>query len=160
MSRVPLAAIAAIVASAGCIPSEHDLAAEYFRGTYAGDSSYSATVTGSGSGLSGAAPMQAVVDGVSTMTLAQDCQLSFDSVALSHTGRGDITAGTAGVTTGQTCTVPVDGGVAVFSVANGTASRNGDYELDVTMGGNLVSWLGMPTQGFVTFQFQGTWQHD
>jgi hypothetical protein len=61
---------------------------------------------------------------------------------------------------GTACEVPVDGGSATFDVTSGSAISTGGTSLAVSIGGNLVSWLGAPTTGYITVTFQGAWAHN
>ncbi len=145
-----------IACAGGCI---EDQSSTLFAGTYPGESSYAATIEGNGQGLSGAAPLTVVDNGDRTMELGTTCTLSFDNVTLATDSRGQGTSATA-MLAGTGCEVPVDGGSATFDVTSGSATSTGGTSLVLSVGGNLVSWLGKPASGYVTVMFQGAWAHD
>jgi hypothetical protein len=159
--RAPTVVFAAL-AIAGCSPYQ----GHYMSGSYVGSGSYSATVDGVGAGLSGAVPLEVdiddsvgtniynePVDGSVTMNLSAQCILNANYSSL-VASRGGLSSVSAAVEQNQSCTLPVDGGDAVFVVTSGQATVVGNG-LDLTLGGNLSSWDGMPTDGYVTFTFQG-----
>jgi hypothetical protein len=155
-------AVFALVASTACSPYH----GHYMSGTYVGSGSYSATLAGAGTGLAGAVPLDVAiddsvgtntynepVDGNVTLNLSARCVLiaNYSSLVAS---RGTVTSVSAGVEQHQPCTLPVDGGEAVFVVSSGEATTVGST-LDLTLGGDLSSWDGMPANGYVTFTFHG-----
>ena len=147
----------AICALAGCFPDE---GSELFDGTYPGESSYTATLTGNGDGLAGAAPLTAVDNGDLSMTLGTDgCELAFEDVEVDSDGHG-ATGATAMLAGTGSCTVPVDGGTAILEVTSGTATSSGGTSLAVSIGGELSSWDGSAATGYVTVTFMGAWTHD
>nr|HEX4314329.1 hypothetical protein [Kofleriaceae bacterium] len=147
----------AVCALAGCFPDQGE---ELFDGTYPGESSYAATITGNGDGLAGAAPITAVDDGDLTMALGSACTLSFENIQLDTDSRGTATSATAMLAGVGVCTVPVDGGTAVFEVTSGSTTSTGGTSLGVSVGGNLMSWVGSGASGYITVTFQGAWTHD
>jgi hypothetical protein len=137
-----------------------DPTAEYFEGTYPGNGSYTATLPGNPTGLVGAAPLTAVLDGDSSIELGPNCVLGIASASIAG-GRDGITSGAATIGPQQSCQLPVDGGSAVFTVEDGLVARSGDYAVDVSLGGALSSWQGTPTTGgYIDFTFQGLWTHN
>jgi hypothetical protein len=142
---------------AGCF--DENQAATLFQGTYPGESSYAATITGNGDGLAGAAPLTAIADGDLTLDLGSGCMLAFDDVMLATDSRGRGTSATA-MLAGAGCSVPVDGGTATFNVTSGSSTSTGGTSLAVSIGGELTSWVGAPATGFITVMFQGAWAHD
>ena len=143
--------VCSAIALAGCIP---DQAETLFNGTYPGESSYAATIEGNGQGLAGAAPMTAVANGDSSLSLGSGCTLAFDDVNLATDSRGQGTSATA-MLVGTGCEVPVDGGSATFDVTSGSATSTVGTSLMVSVGGSLVSWVGTPSSGYATVMFQG-----
>jgi hypothetical protein len=144
-------AIIALLLS-GCV---EDDGPTLFNGTYSGQSSYAATVTGNAQGFAGAAPLTVVDDGDETMALGTSCTLLFDNVRVATDSRGTATSATAALS-GQACTIGVEGGTATF-VASGSATSTGGTSLVVSVGGNVTTWIGAPASGDLTVMFQGTW---
>jgi hypothetical protein len=145
------------LALAGCFP---DQGSELFDGTYPGESSYAATITGNGDGLAGAAPLTAIDDGDATMQLGTSCSLAFEDIQTDTDSRGTATSATAMLAGAGLCTVPVDGGTAVLEVTSGSTTSTGGTSLAVSIGGNLSSWNGSAADGYITVMFQGAWEHD
>jgi hypothetical protein len=146
------------LAIAGCYFP--DQGSELFNGTYPGESSYAATITGNGDGLAGAAPLTTIDDGDATMQLGTGCSLAFEDVQLDTDSRGTATSATASLAGAGLCTVPVDGGTAVFEVTSGSTTSTGGTSLGVSIGGNLMSWVGSAADGYITLTFQGAWVSD
>ncbi len=157
MRNTSICSVLAACALAGCF--DEDQAATLFQGTYPGESSYAATVEGNGDGLAGAAPLTVIADGDRTMELGSGCMLAFDDVMLATDSRGQGTSATA-MLAGAGCSVPVDGGTATFNVTSGSSTSTGGTNLAVSIGGELVSWIGTPATGFITVMFQGEWTHN
>ncbi len=153
---LPLFSFAAC-ALGGCFP---DVAGQYFEGTYPGNGSYTATLPGNPTGLVGAAPLTAVLDGDASIELGPSCVLGIASFSIDD-GRDGVTSGAETIGPKQNCQLPVDGGAAVFTVEDGLVTRSGDYAVDVSLGGALSSWQGTPTAGgYIDFTFQGLWTHN
>ena len=144
-------AIIALLLS-GCLGND---GADLFGGTYTGQSSYSATVTGNAQGFAGAAPLTVVDDGDTTMAFGANCTLLFDEVKVATDSRGTATSATA-VLSAPACTVAIEGGTATFDATNGQVTSTGGSSIVVSVGGNLSAWLGAPATGYLTVMFQGT----
>ncbi len=156
MRKIHLCSVLTTCALAGCIP---DQAAQLFNGVYSGQSSYAATIDGTGQGLAGAAPMTASANGDESLELGGGCILEFSDIDLATDSRGQGTSATA-MLSGSGCAVPVDGGAAMFNVTSGSATSTGGTSLMVSVGGELVSWVGAPAMGYATVMFQGVLAND
>ena len=136
-----------------------DQSSTLFNGVYSGQSSYAATVTGNADGFAGASPLTVADDGDNVMTFGSGCTLTFDNVMLATDSRDQGTSATA-MLEGTSCAVDVAGGSATFTVMTSSATSTGGTSLIVAVGGNIASWLGAATTGYISVMFQGTLTSD
>jgi len=135
-----------------------------FQGAWAGSASYTASLMQLPDGVVGAEPLRITIDdspydddGILTFHIAPACTLAGNWVSRNADSRtGAFISATGSISAQQACALPVDGGVATMQVETGSAERTGATTLDLALAGNVHTWLGEASDGYLSLTFTST----
>jgi len=139
-------ALVTCLALAGCYSDDStDIAGDYF-----GNLTYTAT-----GNLAGASSADLVVTDEPTVALGDACTLDagrlHQETILDNQNATKWVFTSDGVSAGEPCSAPIDGGIATFTVTEGTliVQQGGTAQLQI--GGNLAA----PANGYIAYMFAG-----